>query len=225
LPSAGVFNTPAFLFFAPFQSILRPILQPYERGYATGVQMFKFLISTTLLVSTLAITPAQAGQRHFWWLETEPTYQSEDIIYGGDDQEAYAQEQFNQEQYDLYMQKMHPRKKLKYDQTYYEPQMETPAYRPAPRKQFKKNVAKIVAPKPVTKTKIVPITKRFETVAPAKSISCSKGASIVSGYGFSNVADKSCAGSTFVYGAVRSGKNFQIEVSAASGELTAVKKL
>jgi hypothetical protein len=214
-----------FCFSAPIQSTLRPNLQLHKLGNTTGVPMFKIFISTTILASTLLITPAEAGRRHFWWLETDPTYQTEDVIYGADDQEAYAQEQFNQEQYDLYMQKMHPRKKLKFDQTYYEPQVETPAYRPAPRKQIKKTVAKAVQPKPVSNPKIVPITKRFETVAPTKSITCSKGASIVSGYGFSNVADKSCAGSTFVYGAVRSGKNFQIEVSAASGELTAVKKL
>ncbi|MDE2385155.1 MAG: hypothetical protein KGO53_11105 [Alphaproteobacteria bacterium] len=61
--------------------------------------------------------------------------------------------------------------------------------------------------------------------AKAGGVSCDKGASIVTSFGFSNVTTKSCTGATLVYGAERSGKPFEIDVSAASGELTAVKKL
>lgn len=78
-----------------------------------------------------------------------------------------------------------------------------------------------------------PVTTASTTAAapaPVKApksgvLSCDKGAGVVSSFGFSNVTSKSCTGTTLIYGAERSGKPFEIEVNAKSGELTAVKKL
>jgi hypothetical protein len=194
--------------------------------------MIKTLTSAAFILAVFSLSPAEAGRRHFWWLDGGSPYQADQSFYADsdDDQEAYAQDQFNQEQYDLYMRQMRHKKKPRYEQAYYEPQVETPAYKPKLRVVKQKPVAKFMAPKPVvkptrTKTGVMPITKRYETASNTKSISCNKGAGIVADYGFSRVTNKSCSGATFVYGATRSGKNFDIEVSAATGELTAVKKL
>jgi len=59
----------------------------------------------------------------------------------------------------------------------------------------------------------------------AGGVNCDKGAGIVSSFGFSNVASKSCVGKSLVYSAERGGNKFEVEVNGASGELTAVKKL
>lgn len=56
-------------------------------------------------------------------------------------------------------------------------------------------------------------------------VTCDKGASIVSSFGFENVTNKTCDGASLVYSAERGGKPFEIEVNPKSGELTAVKKL
>lgn len=64
-----------------------------------------------------------------------------------------------------------------------------------------------------------------EAKAKTAAVTCAKGANIVTSYGFSAVTSKTCTGGTYIYGATRSGKNFEIQVSAANGELTAVKKL
>jgi hypothetical protein len=183
--------------------------------------MIKTLATAGVVLAMFSLTSAEAGQRHFWWLDSEPTYQVDDEAY--DAQDAYVQDQFNQEQYDLYMSRKIKKKKLRYDQAYYEPKVDVPAYKPKAKKQI---AVKPVVAKPVkVANTATPINKRFETPVAAKSISCTKGAGIVAEYGFAGVRQKSCAGATFVYGATRSGKNFEIEVSAASGELTAVKKL
>ena len=110
-----------------------------------------------------------------------------------------------------------------------------------------KTIKPITAPKTIQQTATPKILKptepRIQTAAPPRkiaqgvetvtdeakaktaSVSCAKGASIVTSYGFSAVTSKTCTGSTYTYGATRSGKNFEIQVSAANGELTAVKKL
>ena len=143
----------------------------------------------------------------------------------------------------------HRRHRRIYDQSYYDPQIENPdnPMPHAPKRKvlkFKKPVnlgvasvkpAPTIIKKPANPqiaTKAPPRVapqgvEKITNDAPAKSasVSCSKGASIVTSYGFSAVTSKTCTGGTFVYGATRSGKNFEIQVSAASGELTAVKKL
>jgi hypothetical protein len=188
-------------------------------------------IVSVLIGLTLSSSPSEA-RRLFWWQNDDA--QSYDVYSDDQDtQDAYTRDQFNQEQYDLYMKQTHRKKRLRYDQTYYDPQVDVPSVRPKLKK--KKTVQNVALVKPsVDKkpqvykpadTQTASIGKRFDTPAGAKSVDCSKGAAIVAGYGFSGVTTKSCTGSTFVYGASRSGKNFEIQMSSVSGELTAVKKL
>ena len=211
-------------------------------------------VFSTVIGLTMAAPEAQA-RRLFWWQEVPPENGGGYDVYGdgqdvNDGQDAFAQDLFNQEQYDQYMQEMnHRRHRRIYDQSYYDPQIENPdnPMPHAPRHKvlkFKKPVTPNVAvakpapaiikkpanPQVATKAPAPAVPKNVEKItneAPAKSasVSCSKGASIVTSYGFSSVTSKTCTGSTFIYGATRSGKNFEIQVSAASGELTAVKKL
>lgn len=58
-----------------------------------------------------------------------------------------------------------------------------------------------------------------------KSIGCTAGAAVVTGYGFGAVKPKACTGATYTYDAARAGKSYLISLSAASGEITDVKKL
>jgi hypothetical protein len=85
-----------------------------------------------------------------------------------------------------------------YEPEYYEPEVD-PEYAPQPR--IKKPVAK-----------------------KASGISCDKATRIVSDYGFTQVKATSCKGKVYAFNALRDGKPFTIKVSAASGELTEVKK-
>jgi hypothetical protein len=201
--------------------------------------MFARLVSTTLTLTlfgaVFASSPAEARRLH-WWQELLAPRDSfyEDVPDYADEQDA---DQFNQEQYDLYLRQLHRKARPRYNQSYYDPQVDQPA-RPRKLHKSKKKVVQrapaaiksALVSKPVIKkqrasVQTTSIGKRFETAAPAKGVDCSKGASIVSGYGFAGVTTKSCSGNTLVYNATRSGKPFEIQVNAANGELTAVKKL
>ena len=90
------------------------------------------------------------------------------------------------------------------------------------------------APKLKSKSKVLPIAKVKAAQAasldkqdkPAgKTIGCTAGAAVVTGYGFGSVRPKTCTGETYAYDAARSGKNYLIKLSAASGEILDVKKL
>jgi hypothetical protein len=94
-----------------------------------------------------------------------------------------------------------------YDPNYYEPE-----YVP-PRKKRKSYAQPPAEPKSKTQA-----TKK------ATAISCAKAGEIVSGYGFKSVQQVSCSGQTYAFNATRDGKPFTIKLSAASGELTEVKK-
>lgn len=61
--------------------------------------------------------------------------------------------------------------------------------------------------------------------APSAAMTCDKATGIVSGYGFASVTPKACSGETFAFNASRGGKSYEIKLSAATGELTEVKKL
>lgn len=58
-----------------------------------------------------------------------------------------------------------------------------------------------------------------------KSIGCTAGAAVVTGYGFGDVKPKICTGDTYAYNAARAGKPYLIKLSAASGEILDVKRL
>lgn len=129
------------------------------------------------------------------------------------------------------------------DQVYYEED-----YVP-PRKAKKKQTVKSEAKKPVTRTAkakkpsapkgVVASTSNkaaeettasVSKVAPAPkgtaaSVTCSKAADIVAGYGFDSVKAGTCSGSVYSFNAVRSGKSYVVKVNSVSGELTEVRKL
>ena len=220
--------------------------------------MVSKLISAAVFSSILGLTvlSSQAeARRLFWWEALPPELGGGYDVYGDgqdvyDGQDEYAQDMFNQEQYDKYMREMnHRRHKRIYDQSYYDPQVENPDVS-VPRKSKPKvlkskktaTAPQLVKPaKPVQTVSTPKVIKRatppepkqvasIETItdeakAKTAAVSCAKGASIVTSYGFSTVTSKTCTGGTYTYGATRSGKNFEIQVSAANGELTAVKKL
>lgn len=92
------------------------------------------------------------------------------------------------------------------------------------------------AAKPVTETpaaKTAPATTKVASAAspaatgatPKGAIACSKGAEIVSGYGFTSVKPKVCSGATYSFDASRAANAYVIKVSAATGEITDVQKL
>ena len=201
----------------------------------------KLLGSAMLAALSLAVltsAPAEARSRLFWWQHDRnyeaPQYDSYEDNGYADEQDVDVEEQFNQAQYELYMREMrHPRRQ-RYVESYYDPQFDVPVTeKPLVKKAKRKPVAKVAVVKPVVKSlppsdktiQTASLSKRFDDKVGPSKVDCKKGAAIVSGYGFSTVTTKSCTGETLVYGATRSGKNFEIQVSSASGELTTVKKL
>ncbi len=113
---------------------------------------------------------------------------------------------------------------------YYEPRFrgDEPAYA-APKK--KKTVKAVPVPKPVTRKSLASTENKAaatteKKAAPAAAgMSCDKAGKIVSGYGFTSVKPTACTGQVFAFNATRSGKAYVIKLSAASGELTEVKKV
>ena len=196
------------------------------------------LALTALSLSLLTSAPAEARNRLFWWQHDRnyeaPQYDSYDDSAYSDEQDVDVDEQFNQAQYDLYMREMrHPRRQ-RYVESYYDPTFDAQIYsEPLPKKVKKKSVvAKVAAAMPVVKElpksdkiQTASISNRLDDKVISTKVDCKKGADIVAGYGFSTVTSKTCTGATYTYGATRSGKNFEIQVSSASGELTTVKKL
>jgi hypothetical protein len=78
--------------------------------------------------------------------------------------------------------------------------------------------------------KPAPVTSAATKVASLQpsgggSIACSKGAEIVSGYGFTSVKSKACTGTTYSFDAARGASAYVIKLSAATGEITDVQKL
>jgi hypothetical protein len=89
--------------------------------------------------------------------------------------------------------------------------------KPKPKKADDVQTASLDRPVVVTKPKAKPVV--------AKTIGCTAGAAVVTGYGFGAVKPKICTGSTYAYTAARAGKTYEIKLTAASGEITDVKKL
>ena len=103
---------------------------------------------------------------------------------------------------------------------YYEPQYRNSGDEPAYIIPKKKKTSKI---DPVVKKNVVSTEKNIVTGTSA--MTCDKAGKIISGYGFTSVKPTSCAGQVFAFNATRSGKAYVIKLSAASGELTEVKKV
>jgi hypothetical protein len=73
--------------------------------------------------------------------------------------------------------------------------------------------------------KPVDVVKPKAKAVVGKTIGCTAGAAVVTGYGFAEVKPKVCTGNTYAYFAARGGKSYEIRLAAASGEITDVKKL
>ncbi len=89
----------------------------------------------------------------------------------------------------------------------------------------KLQVASLSSPTPVEKPKrntlVTPKSDRLTD----KTIGCTAGAAVVTGYGFAGVKPKACTGKTYAYTAARAGKTYEIQLMASSGEIIDVKKL
>ncbi len=116
-----------------------------------------------------------------------------------------------------------------YDATYYEPEV---AVQP-PAKLKKKLVANPLAgakkatPKLALAKPDLPAApkKQIKKAGNATGVTCDKATQIVAGYGFTDVKVKSCSGNTYAFTGTRSGKTYEISVSAARGDLTEVKRI
>lgn len=96
---------------------------------------------------------------------------------------------------------------------------------PKPVVKPKLEVASLDKPAVVTKPKVVaPVEPKANKVTD-KTIGCTAGAAVVTGYGFAEVKPKACTGKTYAYTAARAGKTYEIQMTAASGEIIDVKKV
>lgn len=94
-------------------------------------------------------------------------------------------------------------------------------------------VAVVAKPKPVKSRDVQTaslskpdvIAKPKSKSVASKTIGCTAGAAVVTGYGFGDVKPKACTGATYAYTAARAGKIYEIKLAAASGEITDVKKI
>ncbi len=93
-----------------------------------------------------------------------------------------------------------------------------PVAKPRPPKADDFKTASLGKPGEISKPKTKPVVAR-------KTIGCTAGAAVVTGYGFGAVKPKICTGNTYAYTAARAGKIYEIKLTAASGEITDVKKL
>jgi hypothetical protein len=85
---------------------------------------------------------------------------------------------------------------------------------------------KVAAPQVAVPRNQSPKTQRLAPISPPQSaISCDKAAGIVTGFGFTGVSPQFCVGKTYTFKAMRDGKQFEVRVSSANGELTEVRKL
>lgn len=215
--------------------------------------MTKFILLAAVATLSLSSISAEArdrwGQRHFngWndrpiylyedddddmaYYEPEDAYDEEIIIprrYGNREQRMRDAERAIDD--DLWWLENNARKKLdqrskvrKKTITRAEP-LAKPKARTAVVKAKPKNIdpdrvetASLGKPRDVAKPKA-------KTVV-GKTIGCTAGAAVVTGYGFGAVKPKVCTGNTYAYTAARGGKVYEIKLTAASGEITDVRKL
>lgn len=155
-------------------------------------------------------------QRDTWWLDENSDL---DPVYDGPDSERAVQP-----------------KKVKKKPVVKKAQAK-PVMKPAA-KVASISTSKVVEPqkaslitgstKPVVTSTTGPVkTASLSKPAPVagKSIGCTAGAAIITGYGFGQVKPKACTGETYAYDAARDGKGYLIKLSAASGEILDVKKV
>lgn len=195
------------------------------------VRMFAVAAAAALIAGS--IQPAEAGSR-LWFNFFEPN-----------DDTYYAGPEFIPEPDYYYVPRQ--RHRVVEDPYLYEPDPEYDTYEPVYRPHKKQKLsraerkARIKHDLGLTAAKVVPVKKQaavavltkktqVASVAPSKkpatkSITCNKATSIVSDYGFSNIKTADCEGKDYAFNATRGGAPYLIRMSAATGELTEVKKL
>jgi len=200
-----------------------------------GVIAMRVRLAIAALLATAALpfeaSGAQAG--HFYYDPYAPTYRS---YYAGPQYLPPPQFYFWQQQrrWNRAWQRRRPLFGYSYRAKPYlfeeEPQYEPD--QPSPPARQKKKTLALPASKPSDKgvasqdkSASQPTKKVASTAKSSDRITCDKAGEIVSGYGFSEVKPTSCEGDTFSFAAAREGKPYAIKMSAASGELTEVKKV
>jgi hypothetical protein len=103
----------------------------------------------------------------------------------------------------------------------YRPAPQRKHYAPAPRR--KKSARAVERKAPLRKDRQVALTVPKKEVASPPG--CEKAQSSVADFGFTQIKPQGCTGKTASFRAMRDGKSFDIQVSAASGELTKVQRL
>jgi hypothetical protein len=175
----------------------------------------RFALAAALSLAALT-GPAEAGWRKmFFWMdepEQEPRAVSRAYIF--DDEGDVSDE--------AVIKQRRKGNSLYGRDDYYEPRYE-------PQKKPGVTTKKAQATKPLAKDApkklAVPARSVDEKSAVASGISCDKGVELVGGYGFSGVKPKACAGKLFTYVASRTGKSYEVSVSALNGEITEVRKV
>ncbi len=248
------------------------------------------------LAALVVLAPQAEARRMYWW-ENQPrqydTVDPNDDSYDPymDQQDATAEEMFNQDQYDRYQREMRRRHRWERDGDRYDPALYDQNYsggladpgqpryndlQPKVSKPLKpkkpmivkaepakprvdsttvatanstatttgtatitdpvanpatvapKTVeAKPVEAKPIEAKPATPVAEAPKASKPVKGgkVTCAKGEEIVASYGFLDISQKSCEGTSLVYSAVRGKSNFEVEVNASSGEVMAVRKV
>jgi hypothetical protein len=195
------------------------------------VKMLRILAAAALVAGS--IQPVQAGSR-IWFNFFEPSY---DTYYAGPEfipepdyyyvprhRHRVVEDPYLYEPdpvYDDYEPVYRPHKKSKLSSSQRKARIKHDLALTAAKAPQFKNRAAVVAPlKKIRAASVAPLKK------PAtKSIACDKASSIVADYGFSNIKTADCEGKDYAFNATRGGAPYLIRMSAASGELTEVKKL
>ena len=208
------------------------------------------LVTSSVLL-TLSVTAAEA--KHRWTYTTFAPWDDETVIWEEDEGDVvYYEEDIEVEAERYYQQRRKNIKRAQEDDGWWIEdgarqkfeQRKTKRKAPAVKNASAKPKAKVIAgtpPKPVVKPKLQVanldrpvVTQKPKLVAPVapkvnkatdKTIGCTAGAAVVTGYGFAEVKPKACTGKTYAYTAARAGKTYEIQMTAASGEIVDVKKV
>jgi hypothetical protein len=215
--------------------------------------MLRFVSLAALAAFGAATFSAPAAADHRW-RHRHVFFPLVEVFPGGweesDEYAIYDDDEFTDEDYERIMRRRAKRQARQwwlYEDEDLEPVPAKPKKKTVTKKAAKpaakpKTVAVKKVVKPVEKPASLVSTAKADTVAitstkqtaslepapkpaAAKSIGCTAGAAVVTGYGFGDVKPKTCTGATYAYTASRGGKSYEIKLTAASGEVVDVKKL
>ena len=183
------------------------------------VRLVSATVAAAMALGMVSVESSAGERRH---LRRGPAY---DHFYAGPEvvravpglRLLFGDYALSEEEYDA----LYGQEEPGFDETYYEPEIAVPTKPQKKKAETKPGAATAsVAPPPATPPK--PVASAPKSAA---GLSCDKAASIITGYGFSAVKPKTCAGKVYAFNASRDGKPFAIKLDSGSGELTEVKKL